>query len=390
MTRALKFATQIVEALKDAGYIAYFAGGWVRDFVMGHPSDDIDIATSASPREILELFPGGSHVGIAFGVVVVPIDGIIFEVATFRKDFEYHDGRRPVGFALATPEDDAKRRDFTINGMFYDPISEKIYDFVKGLEDIEKKCIQTIGSPDERFKEDRLRLIRAIRFANRFDFSIAQETWDAICRHAHTLFPAVAVERVWQEWQKMAKGANFEKALLDLDASGLLSEIFPELKGVRIQPIAIPEGSPAIFSVMQLFPDATVEKVEEICLRLKTSTKELKQAKLLMKGRELLTKKNPDLVDLVYFFADPLAEATLAMVEVEYGMAFPHHKLSRENLMPHIQRVIKKSPLIRSSDLMEAGINPGVEMGQLLEKAERIAITQDLHDPKPILNQLFP
>ena len=182
MTDAFKHAKSIVAKLSRAGYTAYFAGGWVRDYVMGHPSEDIDIATNAAPAEIMDLFPHTILVGLAFGVVIVVIEGHQFEVATFRKDLQYIDGRHPQGIEMSTPREDALRRDFTINGMFYDPLEEVIHDFVHGQEDIRLGIIRTIGNPHERFFEDRLRMLRAFRFSSRFSFSIDPETQEAIQR----------------------------------------------------------------------------------------------------------------------------------------------------------------------------------------------------------------
>ena len=197
MTETKKIATAIVRKLVAAGYTAYFAGGWVRDYLMGHPSEDIDIATDAPPEKIIDLFPKTLLVGVAFGVVVVIVDGHQFEVATFRRDIDYADGRKPSKIELSTAEEDAFRRDFTINGMFYDPLEDVFHDFVKGKEDIQHGVIRAIGNADERFVEDRLRMIRAVRFAARFAFNISSETQSAIEANADTLFPAVAMERIW-------------------------------------------------------------------------------------------------------------------------------------------------------------------------------------------------
>ena len=169
---ACQIATSIVKKLQDAGYLAYFAGGWVRDFILKKPSDDIDIATSASVDEVQRLFPKTIPVGVAFGIVIVVQDNHQFEVATFRKDRGYVDGRRPVGIDPASPEEDAQRRDFTINGMFYDPIQDKIFDYVDGMKDLKKGIIRAIGDPNARFLEDRLRMMRAVRYSTRFDFPI--------------------------------------------------------------------------------------------------------------------------------------------------------------------------------------------------------------------------
>ncbi len=163
----------------------------MRDLLLHKSSHEIDIATSAPPHIIQHLFPRTVAVGIQFGVIVVVLEGINFEVTTFRKDHPYQDGRHPEGVDYSTPEKDAERRDFTINGMFYDPLTEIIYDFVGGKEDLKRKVIRAIGNPHARFAEDRLRMIRAVRFAARLGFEIESETAKAIEEHAHHLFPAV-------------------------------------------------------------------------------------------------------------------------------------------------------------------------------------------------------
>jgi poly(A) polymerase len=147
-------ATEICKTLLDHGYIAYFAGGWVRDLLLGRQTDEIDIATSAPPYIIQELFPKTIPVGIAFGVVIVVKEGINFEVTTFRKDHIYIDGRHPTGIDFSTPKKDAERRDFTINGMFYDPLTQTIYDYIGGQEDLKNGIIRAIGNAHERFLED--------------------------------------------------------------------------------------------------------------------------------------------------------------------------------------------------------------------------------------------
>jgi len=207
-------AASIVKKLSSAGHIAYFAGGWVRDFLMERPSDDIDIATSATPEEVQALFPKTIPVGIAFGIVIVVEDGHQFEVATFRQDQGYVDGRRPQGISSATPEEDAQRRDFTINGMFYDPIEKKLYDYVDGQKDIKKGIIKAIGNPHERFLEDRLRMMRAVRYSTRFNFPIESDTLQAILAHADSLLPAVALERYGKNSRKCPSLLTSIRALL--------------------------------------------------------------------------------------------------------------------------------------------------------------------------------
>ncbi|MDE3047536.1 MAG: CCA tRNA nucleotidyltransferase, partial [Verrucomicrobiota bacterium] len=228
-------ARHIVETLAKAGFVAYYAGGWVRDLLLNHPSDDIDIATNAPPETIQALFAHTVPVGIAFGIVLVIIDGHQYEVATFRQDLDYKDGRRPSRIAFTTAEEDAKRRDFTINGMFYDPLKDHILDYVNGRADLEAKVIRAIGNPHERIKEDRLRMIRGIRLACRFGFHIEAATDAAIRAHANELFPAVAIERVWQEFTKGHAFGKLRLMLIGLHDFGILQAIFPDLSQVSLE-----------------------------------------------------------------------------------------------------------------------------------------------------------
>ena len=288
-------ATRVVKKLVNAGFTAYFAGGWVRDFLLKRPSDDIDIATSASVEEIQALFPKTIPVGVAFGIVIVVQDHFQFEVATFRKERGYVDGRRPTSIEKATAEEDAQRRDFTINGMFYDPMTEMLLDFVDGEKDLRKGIIRAIGSPHERFSEDRLRMMRAVRYSTRFDFPIEAETLKAIAAHAHSLLPAVAMERVWQEFKKMSQFAHFDKGLVILHQLGLLSTIFPSLASVSTEEIekrtlpidSFPKDTPAIAELLELFPAQSLQQDLELCDYLKLSNQEREIVTFLHRTRSL-------------------------------------------------------------------------------------------------------
>src|SRR3954449_7011506 len=173
-------AIAIVRRLREAGHVAYFAGGCVRDELLGIEPTDYDVATDAPPTRVRELFSNTQAVGAAFGVILVRHRKSVIEVATFRTDLAYRDGRRPEGVQFTTAEEDAKRRDFTINGLFLDPIENRVIDHVGGQEDLKKEIIRAIGDPNHRFEEDHLRLLRAIRFAARFQFEIEQETSAAL------------------------------------------------------------------------------------------------------------------------------------------------------------------------------------------------------------------
>jgi poly(A) polymerase len=221
-------ARSICTHLHAAGHRAVLAGGCVRDLLLGHEPKDYDIASSARPQDILDLFPKAEAIGAAFGVILVTVPEGSYEVATFRKDGVYKDGRHPVDVRFTSIEEDAQRRDFTVNALFYDPENETVLDFVNGLSDLEKKIIRCVGKPDERFQEDHLRLLRAIRFSSQLDFSIDAETLASIGRNAH-LISTVSPERIRSEMDRLLCHKRRGDGLEQLHRSGLMDVLFPEL-----------------------------------------------------------------------------------------------------------------------------------------------------------------
>jgi len=222
-------AQKICQALTRHGHLAYFAGGCVRDSLIGREAHDIDIATSATPEQVIQIFPKTVPVGKAFGVMMVIEDSISFEVATFRNDGQYLDGRRPEQVTYSSPEEDAKRRDFTMNALFFDPSSNQILDYVGGQEDIKKCLIQAVGDPEKRFQEDHLRILRAIRFSAQLNFNIESETMTHV-KSLGRLVSTVSIERIQQELEKMLLGEFFREKMSLLLESQILNHIFPEAK----------------------------------------------------------------------------------------------------------------------------------------------------------------
>src|SRR5947209_8262998 len=214
-------AREICSRLRGRGHIAYFAGGCVRDMVRGCAPKDIDIVTDARPEQVQKIFPRTHAVGAHFGVIIVIENGFQFEVATFRSDDVYLDGRRPTAVHFSSPEEDAKRRDFTVNGMFFDPDSNTVIDFVSGRTDLEAKLIRAIGQPTQRFTEDRLRLLRAVRFATTLNFRIEQKTWDAVVTNAPAIIQ-ISAERIRDELVRIFLCPSRLRGWDLLDASGLL------------------------------------------------------------------------------------------------------------------------------------------------------------------------
>ena len=238
-------ACDIVAQLQRAGFTAYLAGGCVRDFLLGVEAKDYDVATNAQPEEVQRIFPRVTNLtGKSFGVVRVLVGEEQFEVAMFRQDGAYVDGRHPQSVTPATPELDAQRRDFTINGLFYDPVAEKLIDFVGGEADLKAKILRAIGTPADRFAEDHLRLLRAVRFAARLNFKIEPKTWEAICAAAPSI-KTISAERIRDEVNRIFTARKPERGLDLLDQSGLLKEVLPDIAamhGVEQPPNFHPEG----------------------------------------------------------------------------------------------------------------------------------------------------
>jgi poly(A) polymerase len=260
MSDLRKKAIDVVRRLVDAGHQAYWAGGCVRDLRLGRDPVDYDVATSATPDEVLKLFPKTVTVGAQFGVVKVFLDEVEIEVATFRSDHGTRDGRRPAAVRYAqTPEEDVRRRDFTINGLLYDPLEEKVLDFVGGQEDLRAELIRAIGKPKERFAEDYLRLLRAVRFAARFEYGLEENTWKAL-KATHEGIQQVSPERVRDELLKMLIEGGARRAFELLDESGLLQILLPEvvrMKGIEQPPQFHPEGDVWVHTLLML------EKMEQ-------------------------------------------------------------------------------------------------------------------------------
>ncbi|MHB8482873.1 MAG: CCA tRNA nucleotidyltransferase [Nitrospiria bacterium] len=297
-------AVQIVGKLRKAGYQAYFAGGAVRDQIRGDVPNDYDIVTSARPKEVLFLFPQAVPVGVAFGVVLVPFGkgekgGFkeTIEIATFRSDGVYLDGRHPQTVTFSDEKEDAFRRDFTINGMFFDPIGKRVIDYVGGREDLENKIIRTIGDPEKRFQEDYLRLLRAVRFSAQFSFQIEQKTYETI-RKMGELIQKVSAERIRGELEKILIGPDPVRGLTLLDQTGMMKAILPEVG--KLKEFQKQGGGESVWShtlklfefisnrtfelaMGILFHDVEAQTAASVCRRLKLSNHQSEKVTLLVR-----------------------------------------------------------------------------------------------------------
>jgi poly(A) polymerase len=409
-----KTARKVVARLSGGGYSAYFAGGCVRDLVRGEIPKDIDIATAARPEEVQKLFPRTYAVGAHFGVIVVLENGFQFEVATFRSDGVYLDGRRPVEVHFSSAEEDAKRRDFTINGMFFDPATDKVIDFVGGCADLEAKLVRAIGDPAQRFAEDRLRMLRAVRFATALDFTIEPATWNAL-RQSGSQINEISAERIREELVRIFLSPNRTRGWDLLDESGLLRAILPELEAMKgcAQPEQFhPEGDvfrhtrlmlkllpkeasvPLVFSV--LLHDvakprtATVdetgrirfnahdrigaEMTEEIMERLRFSRTEI-DATVEMVRQHMVFKDVPRMrvAKLKRFMARPTFEDELELHRVD--CASSHRMMENYDFLKRkreefANEPIIPPPLVRGDDLIALGLKPGPKFGEILEAVE--------------------
>lgn len=262
-------AEAIVQRLKASGHEAYFVGGCVRDFLRGVTPGDYDIVTSAPPEEICQIFPRAMTIGAKFGVVAVIMDGHPHEVATFRSDELYEDGRHPSRVRFTSAREDVQRRDFTVNGLLMNPETREIIDYVNGQADIKQKIIRTIGDPDRRFQEDFLRMLRAVRFAANLDFSLDKETQNAIQRNASRI-RQVSAERIQEELNKILTRGGARRGFELLETTGVLQVILPEVAatvGVEQPPRFHPEGDvwQHILRMLELLP-TDGETSSNICL----------------------------------------------------------------------------------------------------------------------------
>src|SRR6266403_5878391 len=255
MPAAKQLATNIVRTLRERGHQAYLVGGCVRDLLLGHEPADYDVTTDATPDQVMALFPESVAVGAQFGVIQIPREESKVEVATFRSDIGYSDGRHPDHVTFSkTPQEDVQRRDFTINGLLMRHDTGEVLDYVGGQADLRAKVVRAIGEPDRRFTEDKLRMLRAVRFAARFGFEIESDTFRAIRRHVEEI-RQVSPERLRDELTKMLTEGAARRAFELLDETGLLQQVLPEIaamKGVEQPPQFHPEGDVWIHTRLML------------------------------------------------------------------------------------------------------------------------------------------
>jgi poly(A) polymerase len=453
LSNAKQHAAEIVRTLREHSHQAYFAGGCVRDLLLAHNPADYDVATDATPRQVMQIFPETYAVGEQFGVVLVPVDSFdestpadgssvrttrkAIEVATFRSDVGYSDGRHPDKVRFSKdPREDVERRDFTINGMMLDPATNEILDFVGGRDDLKAGIIRAIGDPERRFTEDKLRMLRAVRFAARFDYQIDPATMAAIQKLAPKI-RQVSCERIREELTKMLTEGRARRAFQLLDESRLLAEVLPEIaamKGVEQPPQFHPEGDVFVHTLLLLdklpagasktlawgallhdvgkpptfrvTPDRIrfdghvevgVKMAAEICRRLRFSNSETDQILALvdnhMRFADVLRMKQST---LKRFLRLPAFDEHLELHRMDVLSSngnLEAYNYSREQLHAIPPEAIRPQPLVTGSDLIAAGYAPGPRFKEILsaiEDAQLEGRITSLEDALAYIQKQFP
>jgi poly(A) polymerase len=435
LSTAKQHAARVVRVLRERGHRAYFAGGCVRDLLLGREPADYDVATDATPRQVMEIFPQTYAVGEQFGVVLVPFSRAesatdTVEVATFRSDVGYSDGRHPDEVRFSQdPKKDVERRDFTINGMMLDPATNAVLDFVGGRADLKAGIIRAIGDPERRFAEDKLRTLRGVRFAARFDYTIDPATMAAMQRLAPQI-DQVSCERIREELTKMLTEGRARRAFELLDRTGLLREVLPEIaamKGVEQSPQHHPEGDVFVHTLLLLdklpagasktlawgallhdvgkpptfriapdrirfdgHVDVGVKMAAEILRRLRFSNHETDQILALvdnhMRFGDVQRMKQST---LKRFFRLPAFDEHLELHRLDclssHG-ALDSYEYAREQMSSIPPEAIRPRALVTGRDLIAAGYEPGPRFKEILAAVEdaqlegRLTSTADAWD----------
>jgi tRNA nucleotidyltransferase/poly(A) polymerase len=398
-------AIKIIKRLRSNGFEALLAGGCVRDMLMGRAASDYDVATNAHPEDVMKIFKRTLKVGAKFGVVIVLIEDKQVEVATFRTETGYADGRHPAAVKFAGAAEDAGRRDFTINGMFYDPLKKEVIDYVNGQADLKKKMIRTIGDPAERFSEDYLRMLRAVRFSTQLGFAIEPRTFSAICSNSKHI-ARISGERIAMELEAILVSPSRSAGVSLLAKSGLAEAIFPgfppsprlpsPLKlrrtgrrtsaGESVFAKATPDKKmkPAIevlsqlrkksnfpLSLACLFAGCPTEFAMERCTVLKLSRSQTKHIKFLLDGRGKLLDEKMSLAQLKLIVSEPyfwdLYELQRAIQRAERrSIAALVNLRKRIKALGDVE--LRPKPILDGHALIRLGAVQGPELGQLAEE----------------------
>ena len=391
-------ALRIVHRLREHGHEALWAGGCVRDMLLGREAHDYDVATNARPGRVIELFRTTRKVGAQFGVVLVRQGRIWTEVATFRSDLSYEDGRHPTAVAFGSAEEDARRRDFTVNGMFYDPVTEQVVDYVGGQADLRAGLIRAIGEPGARFGEDRLRVLRAVRFAAKLGFEIEPATRKAIPEHAHTI-RGVSPERIREELISVFEDAGRARAFALMNELGLLPHLWEgatwtkeliEACTIMMEHVREPVSFELAMAV--LLHDHKARSCAHVCRSLACSNLSRKKVCwLVQQSAELLHRPQPTLGELKQLMA---ADGFEELMEMHRALLVAR----REDLAANDQlrmraasitpEAIRPAPLVTGTDLLEMGVEPGPIYGDALDRLYKMQLEEEIRTREEALERL--
>jgi tRNA nucleotidyltransferase/poly(A) polymerase len=399
---------QTVEQLNHRGYIAYVAGGAVRDALIGRTPHDFDIATNATPEDVERIFPNAIGVGRQFGVMVLPFQfadqAFQIEVATFRRDGAYSDGRRPTDVQFSSAQEDALRRDFTVNALFYDLKNDEVVDFVDGLKDLKSRVLRAVGDASLRFEEDKLRILRAVRLSAQLDFEIEDTTRAAIKALAHKV-AVVSRERITDELGKLARTKSLRFGFEVLLEVGLFQAIWPKLRfqgeSQLLQPFLASLGSATgsiemVLALIEIFECEYVTKhlstvpvpliSDEVVGGLVLSREQKKRIDFLVRGRDHLARKEFDgLLDLNHNDGPLLTEMCLALTSVG--------RFEKGAVSDWINRFLEiaddkgalPEPLVHGDDLLRIGYKPSPRMGEVLKELYMIQINEKIKSREALL-----
>jgi poly(A) polymerase len=381
-------AIEIIKRLRKAGFAAFLAGGCVRDMLLRRAAKDYDVATDATPDEVTNLFEQTLKVGAKFGVVMVIMGARQVEVATFRAESGYADGRHPSSVKFSNAKKDAGRRDFTINGMFYDPIERKVLDYIGGRVDLRKGIIRTIGDAPKRFGEDYLRMLRAVRFSTQLGFTIESRTWSAICSKAHNI-TKISAERIAMELEMILTHPNRSHGASMLGDSGLTKAIFPDFDcdkarfGIKVlgylrKKVNFPLALAAFLAACDT-KSATAQ-----AHRLKLGRAHNKHLRFLLDTRAKLLQADIGLAELKLLLAKPyfwdMYEFQRAIQKAR-GETIGSLLAIRKRAGALRGRELSPRPLLNGHEIIALGVQPGPMVGLVAEEMYIAQLAEQLHNP---------